>query len=93
MSLRTQLKADRLSRERDRGSVTSSTEKIHEVLVVADFNAAHSSLLAQAAPEVPMRVAMPAVRAGDAAHARAGPRTVDRSDPQRSGLGEPGGCL
>ncbi|MBV8134970.1 MAG: HAD-IIIC family phosphatase [Deltaproteobacteria bacterium] len=36
--------------------MTSRTEKIHEVLVVADFNAANlATLLTQAAPDVPMR--------------------------------------
>jgi FkbH-like protein len=57
MSRFTQLKADRFSRGRkERESVISRTEKTHEVLVVADFNAANlASLLAQAAPEAPMR--------------------------------------
>jgi FkbH-like protein len=42
--------------ERERESVTSPTEKVHEVLVVADFNAANlASLLAEAAPDVPIR--------------------------------------
>jgi FkbH-like protein len=42
--------------ERERESVSARTEKIHEVLVVADFNATNlASLLAQAAPDVPVR--------------------------------------
>jgi FkbH-like protein len=42
--------------ERESEFVTSRTEKIHEVLVVADFNAANlASLLVDAAPDLPIR--------------------------------------
>jgi FkbH-like protein len=45
-----------VSAEREREFVTSRTEKIHEVLVVADFNAANlASLLVEAAPDLPIR--------------------------------------